>query len=348
MSTSIGKVILFGSGEIAPSGVKVHRKILRSLPSRSNIAIMETPAGFQPNSKEVAGEIASVFRKSLGEFINKISVIPARKRGTGFSPDNEKLIEPLLFSDYIFMGPGSPTYTVDQLENSPAWRRIRERWKKGAILCFSSAGALASGRFTLPVYEIYKAGADLYWKKGLDLYSELNISLTIITHWNNSEGGKKLDTRYCYMGEDRMSMLLKKLPEKTVLLGIDEHTAAVFDFSKNLLYITGKGRVTVIHPSSRMILEKERAFEISALFKGRIIQTAVPQNYTAARGSQKDTRGNVPVKNLPPEIQQVLYIRETAKLRHDFKTADSIRNEVEKKGYRITDSGSGQKVYKIN
>ena len=68
---------------------------------------------------------------------------------------------------------------------------------------FASAGAIAIGRYTLPVYEIYKAGHDLHWQDGLDLFGPFGLNLAFVSHWNNGEGGADLDTSHCFMGKER-------------------------------------------------------------------------------------------------------------------------------------------------
>ena len=58
----------------------------------------------------------------MGEFLKMrlqnynpiVDVVPARKRGTPFSPDDPNILRPLLQANIIFMGPGSPTYAVRQ------------------------------------------------------------------------------------------------------------------------------------------------------------------------------------------------------------------------------------------
>src|SRR3990167_8771588 len=52
-------LVLFGSGEIAPSGVGVHNYVLERIGRKKPaIAIISTPAGFQPNVQVVYEEIA--------------------------------------------------------------------------------------------------------------------------------------------------------------------------------------------------------------------------------------------------------------------------------------------------
>ena len=92
-------------------------------------------------------------------------------------------------ADMIFLGPGSPTYAAAQLRGSLAWQRLLARHRRGASVVTASAATLAIGRYVLPVYEIYKVGADLHWQEGLDLLGPYGLSLACIPHWNNAEGG---------------------------------------------------------------------------------------------------------------------------------------------------------------
>lgn len=260
-----GKVILFGSGETTESGKAIFRKVLQGLPRGQKISILETPAGFEPNSSLVARKISDIFSFSLKEFISKIDVIPARKKETYYSPDNPDILAPLNDSTFLFMGPGSPTYTIRQLRNSKAWDMILSLWEKGITICLSSAAALASGKFSLPVYEIYKAGVDLYWENGLNLFRKVGLDISIITHWNNKEGGKDLDTRYCFMGKDRFKNLRKLIPSAERLLGIDENTALIFDFRRKIFYIEGVGNVTFLVGNKELIFWKKHEYSIATI-----------------------------------------------------------------------------------
>jgi hypothetical protein len=55
-----GKLVLFGSGETSPSGQPIHERLLRELTPPVRISILETPAGFQPNSASVAGKVGEL------------------------------------------------------------------------------------------------------------------------------------------------------------------------------------------------------------------------------------------------------------------------------------------------
>ena len=103
------------------------------------------------------------------------------------------------------------------------------------------AGAPLLSDVTLPVYEIYKVGAELAWTPGLNLFGNLGMDLAIVPHWNNNEGGAKLDTSHCYMGNDRFNELKSMLPDETVILAIDEHTACVVDLGREQARVHGNG-----------------------------------------------------------------------------------------------------------
>ena len=208
---SPGPIVLFGSGETSPSGRKVFDSILRRMPMRPRLALLETPAGFELNSPRVIGRVVDFLVHRLKNYQPRVEIVAARKRGTPFSPDNVEIVTPLLSADLIFMGPGSPTYAVRQLRDSLAWHYLLARHRLGAALVLASAAAIALSACALPVYEIYKVGEDLHWKEGLDFFGLYGLELVFIPHWNNHEGGDELDTRHCFMGESRFTHLLEML-----------------------------------------------------------------------------------------------------------------------------------------
>ena len=109
-------------------------------------------------------------------------------------------LAPLMDSNLIFMGPGSPSYTVRQLQGSLAWDLIRARHRLGAALALASAATVAMGAWAIPVYEIFKVGEDPHWKPGLDLLGDFGLHCVVVPHWNNTEGGQDVDTGRCFIG----------------------------------------------------------------------------------------------------------------------------------------------------
>lgn len=237
-------LLLFGSGEIAPSSVDIYRQTFLALGKRHlKISLISTPAGFQPNVEHVYGEIKDFLLASFPDFKLDIKLIFANTAGDAMKSE---IVEQLDGSDAIFMGPGSPTYAVKNLNGTPLLAKIIELVQAGATLILASAATIACSRFALPVYEIFKVGEKLHWVNGLNLYKEIWHEITIIPHFNNKEGGADLDTSHCFMGESRALKLLKMLPAKAKVIGIDEHTALIIDLSSSAQTVKGKGIITTL------------------------------------------------------------------------------------------------------
>jgi hypothetical protein len=142
-------------------------------------------------------------------------------------------------------GPGSPSYALRQWADGPIPAALADGLRNGGVLTMASAAALTLGTVTIPVYEIYKVGADPTWLPGLDLLGPATgLRAAVVPHYDNAEGGNH-DTRFCYMGERRLRALERQLPPGTFILGVDSHTALVLDLDRRLAAVFGLGRVTV-------------------------------------------------------------------------------------------------------
>jgi hypothetical protein len=106
----------------------------------------------------------------------------------------------------------------------------------------------------VPVYEIYKSGADPSWAEGTNLLERLTgLRAAVIPHYDNTEGGTH-STRFCYLGERRLRLLEGTLPEGAHVIGVDEHTALVLDLADRTASVLGNGTVTVrCDGASRML-----------------------------------------------------------------------------------------------
>ncbi len=260
-----GLIALLGSGETSPAGRKFHDFLVSRLPRPATVAILETPAGFQPNVDRVAGKIGEFLVRGLRNYDPRVLIVQARKRATPYDPDCPQIAHFVLPADYIFLGPGSPTYTVRQLRDSLTLRQMQSRHREGATLGFASAAALAAGTWVLPVYEIYKSGEDLRWEPGLDIFRPFGLDLTVVTHWNNKEGGKDLDTSRCYMGRERFDRLCAMLPPETTILGVDEQVSCVLDFAKGECQVFGPGGVTIMHGGRTVLHGAGERFPVDEL-----------------------------------------------------------------------------------
>ncbi len=229
-----------GSGETAPTMTKPHRTIFERLQGPVDAVMLDTPFGFQENADDLVEKSLEYFEKSVGHRVEAAGL----RRSDGDPLVVETALAKIRTADWLFAGPGSPTYALRQWKNSPVPAAFAEKLQTGGAVVFSSAAALTIGLRTVPVYEVYKVGMEPFWLDGLDLLSAFGLPVTVIPHYDNNEGGNH-DTRMCYLGETRLSMIEGDLPDGSFIMGIDEHTGVVLDLDADTAEIFGKGVLTL-------------------------------------------------------------------------------------------------------
>lgn len=338
-----GKVILFGSGETAPSGRRVYHQLFEGLGGPVQMAVLETPAGFQPNSAWVAGQVVDFIQHHLQNFRPQVAALPARRRAGPFSTDDPGILAPLLTANVIFMGAGSPTYAVQHLRDSLAWHLLTGRHRLGATVIFASAATVAVGRQALPVYEIYKVGEPPHWKPGLDFFGAFGLELVIIPHWNNGDGGENLDTSRCFMGRERFERLLELLPGRPTVLGIDEHTALYLDFVETCGRVEGAGGITILRNGHSRRFQSGETLPLAELGDLRM-----PQPAAGLPAPVWERLGAAPAGERPPEPPESVIAlaeeRADARARRDWAAADSLREQVGRAGWSIQDTPEGYRL----
>ena len=240
MSTTARILAIMGSGETSPTMVKTHRQLIGRL-SQPNAVVLDTPYGFQENAPELALRAVEYFDVSVNTAISPLGL--TRMIGADALAVQQGL-SALTDADYVFAGPGSPTYALRQWKNTQVPHILHEKLQRGGIVTFASAAALTLGTRTVPVYEIYKCGEEPYWLEGLNLLGEFGIPAVVIPHYNNAEGGHH-DTRFCYLGETRLNTLEQQLDDGEYVLGVDEHTGIVIDLNERTAEVVGNGVVTL-------------------------------------------------------------------------------------------------------
>jgi hypothetical protein len=253
---------IMGSGETAPTMVKPHRQLFDRLGSPPVPAVvLDTPYGFQANADDISARAVDYFAASVGR---QVEVAPLRRRGGGDPVGWEAALSILARARLVFAGPGSPTYALRQWAGSDVPDLLADKLEHGGCLVFASAAALTLGTLTVPVYEIYKVGEDPQWATGLDLLGFLGPEVAVIPHYDNAEGGNH-DTRYCYLGEDRLALLEEQMSEGGWVLGVDEHTACVFDLDEGTIAVAGNGVVTVRRQGRSSLVPSGATLSIGAL-----------------------------------------------------------------------------------
>jgi hypothetical protein len=236
---------IMGSGETSPTMTKTHRQLLSRLgPPPVPAVVLDTAFGFQENADDIATRAQDYFRESVGAEIEVASfrsaedLDPARRAAW---------LARIRDARYVFAGPGSPSYALRQWGPAGLEGQLRDKLRPGGTgggITFASAAALTLGAATVPVYEIYKVGEAPRWLPGMGVLGEAGLSAAVIPHYNNAEGGNH-DTRYCYLGERRLSRMEEDLEEGVFVLGVDEHTGLILDLDQGSATVVGLGVVTV-------------------------------------------------------------------------------------------------------
>lgn len=236
-------LVVMGSGETSPTMVTIHKALAARLgPGSHSAVLLDTAYAFQENAGDISSRAQAYFARSVGL---KVSVVSDADLPPEQNPQAPAGLAAIRSADWVFAGPGSPSYALARWRGGPVADALRERIAAGAgITVIASAAAAAIGFAAVPVYEIYKVGADPHWLEGLDLFSGLSLKVAVIPHYDNAEGGTH-DTRFCYLGERRLAILERELAGDAAVLGVDEHTALIIDLAAAEAEVVGRGGATV-------------------------------------------------------------------------------------------------------
>lgn len=284
MPLAKGMIVLMGSGELTATMVEVHKELLGRISGAPKAVFLDTPAGFQLNADQISKKAQDYFKAHVRQ---NLSVASFKSIETITPYEAEQAYQRLREADFVLIGPGSPTYAVHQWRQSSIPQILIDRIGEGGCLVAASAAALTVGRFTLPVYEIYKVGQALHWVDGMDILKHFGFNLVVVPHWNNAEGGHH-DTRFCFMGQPRFSRLVSLLPRDVSILGLDEHTACILDFENDEAVIRGIGALTLQRSGGQMIFDTAERFSLE-VFRGGNGGKHRKQTSPAPHNSKLDT-----------------------------------------------------------
>ena len=256
-------LVVMGSGETSPTMVKVHREVLAARPGEAAgpAVMLDTPFAFQMNADDLVTRTQAYFAQSVG-----VTVEAARwRRADADMLEREQALALLGRASWAFAGPGSPTYALRQWIGTPLPDALADVATRGGTLVFGSAAACTIGTHAIPVYEIYKVGEDPHWAPALDLLGRLTgLHTVVIPHFDNAEGGQH-DTRYCYLGEQRLRRLEAELPDEIGVLGVDEHTALIIDLPSRTVRVVGNGVVTLRRRGAVRTFPSGESLDLDAL-----------------------------------------------------------------------------------
>ena len=353
-----GKLVLLGSGETAPGMTKVHRELLSGL-GEVRAVNLDTPYGFQLNVPQMTQKLVDYFKVSLQTDLKPLSFTNYEKAS---GVERELFRQSVREANYVFAGPGSPSYALAQWKGLDLQEDLLHVIDNGGVVCFSSAAALTLGAFTAPIYEIYKAGAEPYWLEGLNLMGLLGINCAVIPHFNNAEG-QDYDTSCCYLGEERLNILERKLTQHVPILGVDEHTAILINQEENSVLVNGKGNAYWRFNGLLRMLENDQFIPFESIINEQTATEFINQEtITQPLGSRSsidlakltEHGGSVGTSALAELVHRsmafessnllingMLRLRAVAREKGNFQIADEIRELLTEAQVKIEDGPNG-------
>ncbi len=266
--TALPRILtIMGSGETAPTMVGTHRRLTALLPSPVRAVVLDTPYGFQENAGELATRAVDYFKTSVNVDLRVAGLTRMKLSSDGQMPSPtqvERGLRAVEDAHYLFAGPGSPTYSIQQWSDTPIRNLLASKLKDGGVVTFASAAALTLGVRTVPVYEIYKVGVDPYWHEGLALLREVGVNASVIPHYDNAEGGSH-DTRFCYLGERRLRVLESMMSADEFIIGVDEHTGLVINLDEERAEVVGNSTVTLRKGDRQVTFAAGESFALQVL-----------------------------------------------------------------------------------
>ena len=101
---------IMGSGETAPTMAPVHRELIERVGGEgARAALIDTPFGFQENADELVAKAQEYFQRSI---VHPLELASLRRAETASEVEKEAAYSRIHEADYVFSGPGSPSYTL--------------------------------------------------------------------------------------------------------------------------------------------------------------------------------------------------------------------------------------------
>jgi cyanophycinase len=218
----LGPIVLVGSGEFTPAMAEVDSHLLAAT-GRRHPRVAVVPAASWPDGE-------ATFRRWLDEGGAHFTALGAEVEGvelrTREDAFDEACAQAIGEADLVYLSGGKPDHLLDVLEGTPAGAAVRAVHERGGTVAGCSAGAmvLAARQPRLGGRRFFRFPVG--WRDALGLVA-----------------GSAVLPHYDAFPEVLAAAVVLAAPRGTVILGIDEGTAAVG--REGTWQVWGQGRVTV-------------------------------------------------------------------------------------------------------
>jgi cyanophycinase len=222
-----GLLALVGGDEFKPGNQEQDALLVAAARRRGGRAFVVPTAAARGGPAQAVANATRWFA-GLGLELEELHVL---SRGQANSPE---IAEQASGGSFFYLVGGDPGFTATTLRESVVWNAVVAAWRGGAALAGSSAGAMAMGEWTL-IRDRFKGDARRLYRPALALLSET----AVVPHFET-------------FGHRWVASAVERAPSPdTVLLGLDERSAAVWDGRR--WTARGPGSVTVVRGSSRAV-----------------------------------------------------------------------------------------------
>jgi cyanophycinase len=216
-----GPVVLVGSGEFLPAMAEVDAALLEST-GRPRPRVVVLPTASYPDGEVVFEHWASMGVAHFAALGAEVEPVLVRDRAGADDPGAAQAVGE---ADLIYLSGGKPAYLLSALAGTAVGDALATAHDRGAILAGCSAGAMVLAARTFD-FRVKAMPWPLRWDHALGHAR----GVAVIPH-------------YDAWPEPMSALIALQAPRGTVLLGVDEDTAAVGQ--DGAWQVRGASRVTV-------------------------------------------------------------------------------------------------------
>jgi cyanophycinase len=223
-----GPIVLVGSGEFTPAMDEVDRDLLAAT-GRIRPRVAVVPTASWPDGEATFQRWLEQGRAHFEALGAEVEGVELRVREEAF---DAAIAQAIGEADLVYLSGGKPEHLLDVLEGTPAGEAVRSLHDRGGIVAGCSAGAMVLAARQPRVGRRRFLRFPRGWREGLALVE----GAAVLPH-------------YDAFPEVLAAAVVLAAPRGTLVLGIDEETAAVGRDGSWL--VQGRGRVTVWRGRSR-------------------------------------------------------------------------------------------------
>lgn len=216
-----GPVALVGAGEFLPAMADLDRSLLAAT-GRDRPRVVVVPTASAPDGEAVFRRWAAMGVAHFEALGAEVEPVLIRERADAA---DESCLQAIGEADLIYLSGGKPGHVRRVLTGTPAGDALRAAHRRGAVIAGCSAGAMVLAE-RLAERRRRRMPLPLHWSTGLGLVPRV----AVLPH-------------YDVWPEPLAALVALGAPRGTILVGIDEDTAAVGH--EGSWQVHGRGRVTV-------------------------------------------------------------------------------------------------------